>query len=409
MCLFSSATAGGILRPESASDPTMPSILDKKIDAWWHEFAARSNDFDGLFSRRQHFDLPAWMQQHLQGIRPELMWEFGPAVSQPGHRLVITPESHRGLRPLVNKMLERAPRLVGWEFYAYRLAESYEMAEQMVQARTGGSISGLSFRATVNDINKVDLVFCAPAYGPTTSNDALVATETLLGEEILDRWIGGIEAQPTDSEEFSTSDIEQLKPTVDRLIASISEKLPNEPYFKLPEANWTLYKLKPCAADDYPRQLDMFVGRTMIVPMWQNAHRNQSFDSVRFSKLGEVFGYVKIHGREGLGDGGFRDNAEIEDAVDGALRSASFGCCVGGGTGLLYSYVDVVLTNVQRGVEIVKRILRDGKIPKRSWIQFFDSDLQDEWIGIWDDTPAPPGLQSSHDEKGRTIGRRKLL
>jgi hypothetical protein len=27
------------------------------------------------------------------------------------------------------------------------------------------------------------------------------------------------------------------------------------------------------------------------------------------------------------------------------------------------------------------------------WIQFFDSDLQGEWIGIWDDTPPPPGLQ----------------
>jgi len=36
------------------------------------------------------------------------------------------------------------------------------------------------------------------------------------------------------------------------------------------------------------------------------------------------------------------------------------------------------------------RTLRDGKIPRRTWILYFDTSLEDEWEGIWDDTPPPP-------------------
>ena len=99
----------------------MPDNQEDRIDAWWAAFQAKAADLDALFSRQAEWDLPGWMQENLQPIHPHLMWEFGPAVEGPGHRLVITPESRRHLRPLVAEMLRRAPPLDGWEFYAYRL------------------------------------------------------------------------------------------------------------------------------------------------------------------------------------------------------------------------------------------------------------------------------------------------
>jgi len=65
---------------------------------------------------------------------------------------------------------------------------------------------------------------------------------------------------------------------------------------------------------------------------------------------------------------------------------------VGGGTGLRYSYVDLALTDATKGIQQLVRVIRDGKITKRTWILFFDAIYEYEWVGIWNDTPPPPGM-----------------
>lgn len=373
-------------------EAAMQTDLTRKIDAWWAEFTARTGVLRDVFARRRKWDLPSWMQKHLQAINEYLMWEFGPAIHGNGHRLVITPEWRRHLRPLVRQILAKAPRLDGWEFYAYRLPEDFDMAEQTVKARTGGSIARTLFRASVNEINKINLLFLSRDYGSADNqqarNDVFVATETLLGEEVLDRWIGAIDVAPLDHGREEPQGIRDLKTGVDRLIEEVKSSLLDVPCFQVAEnMTWTARQSTPDEADDYPGQSDLVVGIAMLDPMWLNAHRNESFDSVRFSRHGETFCYVKIDGLEGSR---FGDKSEIVNAVDEALTAAEVGCYVGGGTGLRYIYFDLALIDVGRGVEIVRRILRDGKISRRSWILYFDTDLQTEWIGIWDDAPPPP-------------------
>lgn len=384
----------------------MPSRLTRSIDAWWAEFTARSQDLCNCLARNGDWDLAGWMHKHLQGINEHLMWEFAPAVHKDGYRLVITPECRRDLRPVVSQILERAPSLDGWEFYGYRLPEDFEMAKLTVDARTGGDISKTFFRATIGDFNKINLLFLSRNYSSDDDrqglNDVFVATETLLGEEILDRWIGVIEVAPWDDGPEEPQGIRNLKVEVDRLIDLVQNGLPPCPYFQLHNDEKTvgyIFELKPQEADDYPGQSDMVVGKSTILAMWMNAHQNQSFDSIRFSRHGEVFCYIKIDGSHGLDEEKFSDKGEIEDAIDSALCEAEVGCFVGGGTGLRYSYLDLALTDINRGVEIVKRVLRDGNISKRTWILFFDTDLQAEWIGVWDDTPPPP--MTDFEEKSK--------
>ncbi|MGA2068724.1 MAG: hypothetical protein ABSG86_27395 [Thermoguttaceae bacterium] len=376
----------------------MSGDLGRKSDAWWAEFTARAQDLDSLFAQRRKWDLPGWMHEHLGAIDGHLMWEFGPAVQGKGHRLVITPESCRYLRPLVRRILDRAPKMDGWEFHAYRPPEDLDMAEQTVKARTGGSIARTFFRATLNDINKIDLLFLSRDYASGEDrqgfNDVFVATETLLGEEILDRWIAAVEVARLDHGPEEPQGVRELKGVVDGLIGRVRDSLPGVPYFRLPEeSTWTACELTPQESEDYPHQQDMFVGNSMIDLMWRNAHSNQSFDSVRFSRHGETFCYLKIDGSNGLEDSRFADKGEIVDAVDAALRKAEAGCFVGRGTGLRYSYLDLALVDCDRGADVVRQVLREGNIPRRSWILFFDTDLQAEWIGIWDDTPPPPMVE----------------
>ena len=397
--LMVSGCYGTRVRETETAEPQIPeermSRQEDRIDAWWNAFQSKAGDIDALFSRKTEWDLPEWMEEHLQVIHPHLMWEFGPAVHGAGHRLVITPESRRHLRPLVAEIIRRAPQLDGWEFYAYRLAEDYDMAVQSVEARTGGDISQTFVRATIGQFNRIDVVFFADHYtgdDEDAFNDVFVAAESLLGEEILDRWIGVIEVESLPREGAGNlTHIRELKPTVDGYIQQVRSSLPDRPLLELgDEQEWSLFELKPQESDDYPEQFDMFVGKSMIPTMWQNAHSSVSFDSERYSKCCETFCYVKIDGSQGVDEEKFADKSEIEDALDAALREEEIGCFVGGGTGLKYSYVDLALVDVGRGAEIVRQVLREGNIPKRTWLLFYDTDLQARWIGIWDDAPPPP-------------------
>jgi hypothetical protein len=80
----------------------------------------------------------------------------------------------------------------------------------------------------------------------------------------------------------------------------------------------------------------------------------------------------------------------MEDALDAVLKPDKLGCSIGGGTGLRYSYIDLALTAVDQGIKRIRHALQAGNVRRRSWIQFFDSDLAAEWVGVYDDSPPPP-------------------
>lgn len=409
--------------PGNSQEAAEHAAVIHQIDAWWNAFAAKTGDLDDLFATRSQWDLAAWMHEHLNPINPHLMWEFGPAVTGEGHRLVITPESQRHLRPMVDTLLERAPKIAGWEFYPYRLAEDVDMAVQTVAGRTGGDLSGTLVTATIGELNRINLTYhSAETSGPDDEqamNNAFVATETLLGEEVLDKWVGAITVEPLGkltrvgkligrSRRAGPAllPLERLKPTVDALIASTQDQLPGVPFYALhPEFNapeteprWVTFKLTPTPADDYPDREDLFVAITANERLWRALHQDALFCSGRFSRCGERFCYLKIDGAEELGEDGFTDRSNIEEAINAVLVPARAGCVIGGGTGLRYSYLDLALADVDAAIPLIKSRLRAGKIPRRSWLLFFDAPLAREWIGMYDETPPPPCESEASDD-----------
>src|SRR5262245_19972607 len=127
--------------PTNQAEVIERNAIVARIDFWWREFQAKTAELDSLFSRKANWDLPEWMEEHLEAIHPDLMWEYGEAIHGVGHRLVITPESAYHLRPMASALLDRAPVLDGWEFYEYRLAEDIESARKLVEARTRRDIN----------------------------------------------------------------------------------------------------------------------------------------------------------------------------------------------------------------------------------------------------------------------------
>jgi hypothetical protein len=375
-------------------------VLDK-VDAWWQAFGCQHSAITRTFQQRQTcFDVSRWMQEHLQTIDDRLCWEFGPAVHTKGHRLVITPECEHWLRPTVRTILERAPQIEGWEFYPYRLPEDAEQAMASVAGRVGLDIAGAAVEARIGDCRKVDLCFhFPPAMGAEDQEArcaAFVAAESLVGEEILDHWIGcidlGAPAVRKAKPDCRLLSLDRVRPTVDALIGSLVEQLPSEPVWKTIEnCNWSGVELHPEEGQtDYCARDDLFVAISGRLDVFEASHGGGIFSSACHSRCGETFCYLKIDGAKGLDRSQFHDRAEIEEALNSALIQEGIGCCFGGGTGLRYSYIDLALTDLPRAVEILRGVLLAGGIPKRTWLQFFDDELAHEWVGIHEGAGAPP-------------------
>lgn len=379
--------------------------VEQKIAAWWDAFRGKAAALSALFRREGKWDLPAWMGEHLQALDAELMWEYGPAVRTQGHRLVITSESRKDLRPLVRRILAAAPTIDGWEFYGHRLAESWEMARLTVEARCGHAPRLTGVEVARGEDNRVDLTFGGPTVSSADDQEALkeafVLAETLLGEEALDCWIGAIELRPLPrrgllgligrgSTAPALPPIDEMKGKVDRLIDGIRQGLRDRPYLAMSEGEeWTLLELEAAKADDYSDQADLVIAKTPHLPLWQ-ATRTETFHDRRFSRFGETFCYVKLDFSQIPEADLVARKAEIEDALDDLLKPPGWGCQIGGGTGFRYGYIELALVDKASALPAIRSRLVACNVPQRSWILFHDCELRGEWIGIHDDSPAPP-------------------
>ena len=167
----------------------------ERIDAWWAQFTEHADQLDAHFTERAPFDPVTFVDRGLAIVSDDLCWEFGKARAKPGHRLVITPETARHLRPLVDELVARAPDLERWEFDAHRVPVPPSDLGAVLAGRTGGTADDLVFDAMIGEDGRVDLRFASTAHRhrQQVQHDAFVTCEALLGERVLDAWVGIVE------------------------------------------------------------------------------------------------------------------------------------------------------------------------------------------------------------------------
>jgi len=372
------------------------------VENWWQTFDNDQIKLCDFYNggTKMPIDIPAWMDKHLHAIDKDIMWEFGPGLKK-AHRLVITSETNRLLRPLAQYILNQAPEYKEWEFYEYRLAEGLEETQLTMNGRANWQdISEIKFELIQSEFNTLGIVY----YIPTSldlekkerhSYNAYVLTESLLGEEILDKWVDYIDVElETKSKSSkkvknSVQPLPNLKEAFSNELITIRSRLPKDLYYEVINNNdigWALMKATPREQDDYPQKQDLYVSPFLQVEgdLFNATYFGYNdFFSERFSNHNEIFFYLKIDGAaEDLNQDIFIDSTTIEDILDEALQKESLGCVIGGGTGLRYSYIDFALTDLGKAIEIIRENLQKGKLTKRSWILFHDAIYQSQWIGV---------------------------
>jgi hypothetical protein len=376
------------------------------IAAWWQAFTEAEELIDRLYNGEdRRFDIVAFMDTYLGAVSPLLGWEFGPAIAGKSHRLVLTAESQVDLRPLVEAILKAASPESRFEFYPYRLPEDMEQAERNMKGRTRReNIAAINYEITPGRHNTFYLRYFLSWESSDTklSNAAFVLTETLLGEERLDKWVGAIDIEREAAHglmvKFGPSRGKQGKPIAglradfEARIAAVEAAM--SPYRDRVEGKnnqWCAFKREPIKAPDYARKDDVYFSRFVDEGLFQATTQDEvEFYSERFSK-DETFLYLKMDGTvEDLDQELFEDCDAIADALGDVLKSNNLGCTIGRGTGYRYSYIDMAVTDLGVAIPLILKTLQAGKLSKRSWLLFQDADLQSEWVGIWPDSPPPP-------------------
>ena len=396
-----------------ALSPAESTARDAKladIDAWWAELAAAWPNIQASFRREGDFDVAAFVQRAFNGrVHPDLMWEFGPHAAG-GDFLALCPESRRELTPLVDAALARAPAIDGLTLRRGRPPVGVKSADGMVRARAGGGLPA-RVHAALHDGGPLVAVTWELAPGEAVNdaarNRAFVATEAMLGEAVLDTWIGPIDVTgPPKAGWFarllgkapppSAEPVETLAERVAALVADVQRALPAAPYGReLADADGALLQITRNGPPSSARRGDLFVAQSRVPTLAAALFSDALFASERHSAHGELFAYVKIAHDPADAGQEVAARSRYEDALFAALTAAGLGVPVGAGMGAGYAYIDLALTRPDDALAVIRATLQALGAPEQAWILFFDATLGDEWVGVWDHTPAPPADDDS--------------
>jgi hypothetical protein len=327
-------------------------------------------------------------------IRTELLTE------RDGSRtIVVTPREERGLRPLIDTFVNCAPKLDGVRVTAHRPQRALAEALETVKREHGFDLETARARIGFSRGHLLELVLYGKGFGGRSDDNAACAAErlveSLVGERVLDDWVGQIDAEPLTGtgrlrviapDETPTVPLAELAGTVASATESLRSGLPEIPRAPLRDG-WTLFETHPEAATDYAAQDDIVLASSALPEMLKCFLEGAPFSSLRFTPRDEVFAYVKLDGEDKSLETRLAERVELEDLLANELGGSA--TLVGNGLGLRYAYIDLALTPDATALGRVCELLRRGGVSRRSWISFCDTDWSEEWIGVWPDSPAP--------------------
>lgn len=381
--------------PDPSEEQTRESILTK-MDEFWASFREKQTSLQSSLGEDPPQEISATvasLDAFLKTLHPKLSMEVS-SSAEGRTQLALTIEGRQQFIPFLRAFLARAPHDLPWEILDSKPPKDLAATSKIL----GSSLSDWRCRVQAAPHQQIAVHLgipgCTGPWDRKAHQAALTVAQTLLGETLFQRWIGSVHSVPL--EEFKGDGrLQGLLSEVEAVKKSLLERLPSKPlYTSIEGASWTLYRFNPHRRGDYPFRMDLVTGKSTFPELWKCIHSGIAFYSERFSRSGETFCYLKIDSEEGFGEGGFESKIEAEDLLEEALQGARLGCVIGGGSGLRYQYIDLALVDVEAAVGIIARVLQEGKVPRRTWLLFFDDSLLGEWIPFHPKAPPPPKKQT---------------
>jgi len=293
-------------------------------------------------------------------------WVYGPPPEgEVGHSLTVSGEGNIHLQFLTEYWLSKAPKLKGWTFYSARQAGNLGGFIDIKGLKV--ELKAMWVNTVVNNENeKIDITIWHHNFPDIEENDRHMITfiilDEVLGEYGTDNWIG--EINYSDQAMKESMPVAELKDYVHQLHSETGWKkyAPTEVYssYKIPELEKT-----------FPRS-DTFIGTTANFNLVRDFLYAEGVMESPLEGTGADFVYISCNcsilpkGREV----DFR--GDIEDVLCEALEAEGYGKVFGGATGHQNFYVDIVIFDGEKSLDIIKSVLCAQKLPSDTTIHYFD-------------------------------------
>lgn len=313
-------------------------------------------------------------------------------------------------------LLAQAPADLDCALALGRMAVPLAQALTEVQQSHEVDLEGASLRAGFGRGHLLEVTLGVP--GGVSSENEQNAAENLvravLGDRVFETWIGAVHvtAAPRRSSlrvldinaPRTTLQLRELFDTVSAAVRGVLAGLPAyasagessslaEPDVEgvasdTPREDWTLLEIEPMADTSGVRKDDLVLASTCTPELLRCYLDGSPCASRRFSRA-EQFVFVSYEDDEPTMQARVARRTAIEEALAECI--AGEGAVTGVGFGVKTTYVDLALCNLETGLPRLVSKLRDVRAPARTFVQFFDTELGDEWLSIWPDSRLTEG------------------
>ena len=320
--------------------------------------------------------------------------------------------------PLAELLLAQAPMDLNYTLSLGRSAVPLELALAQVRTSHQVELERASLRAGFGRGHLLELTLGVPGGtgGENTQNAAENLVRAVLGDRVFETWVGAVHvtAAPRGGPlrvldaraPRSSLHLRELFDTVAAATCGVLRGLPaafavGEPrrstasdttssqVADAAREDWTLLEVEPVADAGGVRKDDLVLASTCTPELLRCYLDGSPCASRRFSRSGEQFVFVSYVDDERT----MRHRVARRTAIETALAECVAGCgaVTGVGFGVKTTYVDLALRHLETGLPRLVSKLRDVGAPLNTFIQFFDSELADEWLSIWPDSRLPEG------------------
>jgi hypothetical protein len=314
--------------------------------------------------------------------------------------------------PLAQLMLEQAPSDVGYALSLGRRPVPLAQALVEVRASHGLELARATLRAGFARGHLLEITLGVPG-GVGAENEQNAAenlVRAVVGDRLFETWVGAVHAAPAPrmpSLRVLDMRARQVSLSVDDLFATVSaaalgvlQGLPDAPRSSSTEGvsaasskasreEWTLLEVEPLAEERGGRKDDLVLASTCTPELLRCYLDGSPCASRRFSRTAEQFVFVSYADDERTMARRVARRGAIEAALSESV--AGFGAVTGVGFGVKTTYVDFALSDLEMGLLGLVSGGRQMELPELSFVQFFDSELEEEWLSIWPESRLDEG------------------
>jgi hypothetical protein len=310
--------------------------------------------------------------------------------------------------PLAELLLAQAPAELSCVLSLGRTALPLESALAETRSQHGVELSRASVRAGFARGHLLEITLQLP--GGTGAEIEQISAEnlvrTLLGERLFETWIGAVHVAPAprggplrvlDAHAPRTQlGLAELFDTVAAAVRGVQRGLPelsrvtpaqsasSSEAGAVDQQDWVMLEVEPLPDARDVRKADLVLASTCTPELLRCYLEGAPCSSRRFARGGEWFVFVSYADELASMQERLARRSRVEAELGAALLG--MGVVTGVGLGVRTSYVDLALCNLETGLPRLIAKMRSLELPPRSFVQFFDSELSEEWLSISPDS-----------------------